>query len=188
MYAFIIICRSCFSAVPRLNNSVFTGGIRQVKVEVEPYNHTGRTFWTRSYDAYGLYVCNTMYAWIISCRRYLKCIFLLCHGFLRIRVYGWYSSTESWSWTYQPYWKDLPDQGFRFIWFIYNLYGCTCVLLVLFNSKMKDHNVFLRKWNFWLFAFDSHFISTHRRKVLIGALHSCDHMRTLYEPFNGVCV
>jgi hypothetical protein len=62
MYAFIISCRSCFSAVPWLNNSVFTGGIRQVKVEVEPYNHTGRTFWTSAYDAYGLYVCNTMYA------------------------------------------------------------------------------------------------------------------------------
>ena len=62
MYALIISCRSCFSAVPRLNNSVFTGGIHQVKVEVEPYNHTGRTFWTRAYDAYGLYVCNTMYA------------------------------------------------------------------------------------------------------------------------------
>ena len=73
MYALIISCRSCFSAVPRLNNSVFTGGIHQVKVEVEPYNHTGRTFWTSAYDAYGLYVCNTMYAWIISCRRYFFC-------------------------------------------------------------------------------------------------------------------
>ena len=74
MYALIISCRSCFSAVPRLNNSVFTGGIHQVKVEVEPYNHTGRTFWTSAYDAYGLYVCNTMYAWIISCRRYFSAV------------------------------------------------------------------------------------------------------------------
>ena len=45
--------------VTAFKKSAFTGGIRQVKVEVEHTNHTGRTSQTRAFGSYGLYIIYT---------------------------------------------------------------------------------------------------------------------------------